>query len=283
MTEVVTQAAQNLAKRRRFEARRDISLALLVPVVAMGVWELLSRSGELDARLFSMPSETAVELWNMIKDGDLVDDLAVTVVRLLVGFSLGAVVGVALGLALGASRVLRAALSPSLGALYAVPKIAFLPLLLLLFGLGETPLILITFLGSFFAMYVSTEAGVLMLDRSSREAGKIYGARGWRLFWYVLLPGSLPGIFSGMRIGAGLATTAIVAAEFVATDRGLGALIWRSWTLLQPPRMFVGIVTVAFLGAVFMQTIVWLERRVIPWRSEPRGPRARRFKRRRSS
>lgn len=275
---MVGDVAQGLARKYRATARRDLIAALIVPIVVLGLWEGASRTGILDPRLFSMPSETAVEFWKMITSGMLLQDVTATVIRLLVGYGIGAVIGVGLGLALGYSRILRAALSPSLGALYAVPKIAFLPLLLLLFGLGETPLILITLLGSFFAMYVSTEAGVLQLDRSTREAGLTYGAKGWRYFWYVLLPGALPGVFSGLRIGAGLATTAIVAAEFVATEKGLGALIWRSWTLLQPPRMFVAIVVVALLGALFMQLIQWVEKMAIPWRAEP-GARSKRLKR----
>ncbi|GAP61452.1 putative aliphatic sulfonates transport permease protein SsuC [Arthrobacter sp. Hiyo1] len=263
--------ASRLLQREIRRRRRDLIAGVITPVVLLAAWQMASQFGVLDVRLFSEPTRVLEQGWKMLSTGMLTGDSFATIQRLVIGYVIGAVVGIAFGLVLGMSRLMRAALNPTLAALYAVPKIAVLPLLLLLFGLGDVPLVIMVFFAVVFPVYISTESGVRSLDTQLIEAGRSCGATGITLFLRVILPGSLSQIFAGLKVAAGLGIVVIIAAEFVSANNGLGQLIWTSWTLLQPDPMFVGIVLAALIGAVFIQIIVTLEKIVIPWRSGASG------------
>ncbi|MCL2490348.1 MAG: ABC transporter permease [Propionibacteriaceae bacterium] len=250
----------------RLLARRDVLLSIFTPIVLLGVWELSARLGWIDARLFSPPTRIVAEGAKMVASGQLWTNLLPTLVRLLVGFVTGAIAGIIVGLLMGVSRVVRAALGPMFTALYALPKIAILPLLLLIFGLTETPKILSVAISVFFILQINTVAGVMQIDERILEAARAYRATGWKLFRFVLLPGAIPSIFTGLQVAAGSGVIVITAVEYVASNQGLGFLIWNSWLLFQPAQMYVGLIVVSLLGALLTWAIVLLERAIVPWR-----------------
>jgi len=247
-------------------ARRDVLLSVLTPIALLAIWELAARVGWIDARLFSPPTRIINEGAKMVASGQLWTNLEPTVVRLMVGFVTGAIAGIVVGLLMGVSRVVRASLGPMFTALYALPKIAILPLLLLIFGLTETPKILSVAISVFFILQINTLAGVMQIDDRILEAARAYRATGWRLFRFVLLPGAIPSIFTGLQVAAGSGVIVITAVEYVASNQGLGFLIWNSWLLFQPAQMYVGLIVVSLLGALLTWAIVLLERAVVPWR-----------------
>lgn len=265
---------QRLERVHRFHARRDRVLAVLTPAAFLALWEIVARADILDARLFSMPSRVAVRAFEMVTTGELAEHVGMTLFRIGTGYVIGAILGVLVGLALGWSRILRAAFSPTLSAFYAVPKIALLPLLLLLFGIGETTKVMVVVLAVFFILEINTESGVRNTDTRLVEAGRAFGARDLKLFRHVILPAAMPSIFTGLRVAAGLAMVVIVAAEFVASNEGLGYLIWHSWTLLRPDRMFVGLMVTAALGALLIGLIMRVEGLALPWRRTEERRRA---------
>lgn len=256
----------------RFLRRRDVTLAIATPIVLLLLWELATMFGVLDARLFTPPTMIAVRGWEMVVGGELWIHVFSTVARLVTGFVSGAVVGIIVGLLMGVWRPLRAAFEPTFTALYALPKIAILPLLLLIFGLTETPKILSVAISVFFVVQINTLAGITQIDGRITEAARAYNAGGWRLFRYVLLPAALPAIMTGLRVSAGMAVIVITAVEFVASNNGLGYLIWNSWQLFQPQTMFVGLITVSLIGAIVTGLVILLERAMLPWRYA-KGPR----------
>lgn len=245
---------------------RDLALSIGTPLVLLLLWEISARTGAIDARLFSPPSEIIATALGMAVDGSLWTHTTATVLRLVVGFTLGAAAGIALGLLLGVWRPLRAALGPTFTALYALPKIAILPLLLLIFGLTETPKILSVAISVFFVMQINTVAGIMQIDHRILEAARAYKATGLNLFRYVLLPGATPTIVTGLRVAAGMSVIVVTAVEFVASNNGLGYLIWNSWQLFQPATMYVGLIAVALLGASMTFVIILLERLALPWK-----------------
>lgn len=259
-------------RRVRRLRMRDLALAILTPVVLLALWELLARGGVIDARLFTPPSAIAEQAWQMIVSGELWVHVGATVARLLVGLVIGAVAGVLAGLLMGIWRPLRAALGPTFTALYALPKIAILPLLLLIFGLTETPKVLAVAISVFFVMQINTLAGILQIDARILEAARAYRATGVKLFRHVLLPGATPLIITGLRVSAGMAVIVVVAVEFVASNNGLGYLIWNSWQLFQPQTMYVALITVSLIGALITALVILLERILLPWRHSD-GPR----------
>ncbi|TFD86205.1 ABC transporter permease [Cryobacterium serini] len=253
-------------KREQRLKARDLGLAILTPIVLLALWELAAAVGVLDARLFSPPSAIAERGAEMLADGSLAVHIWATVGRLAAGFIAGSILGVFAGLVMGVVRPIRAALSPTFTALYALPKIAILPLLLLIFGLTETPKILAVAISVFFVVQINTLAGIMQIDARILEAARAYKATGPRLFLNVLLPAAAPAIMTGLRVAAGMSVIVVTAVEFVASNNGLGYLIWNSWQLFQPATMFVGLIVVSVIGALVTGLIILLERVLLPWR-----------------
>jgi NitT/TauT family transport system permease protein len=163
------------------------------------------------------------------------------------------------------SRGLRLALEPLLNSLYAVPKIALLPLVMLVLGVNERTLIFTSTLTSFVQMTVSTTGGVLAVDRNVLDAGKNYGATGWRLFRYVLFPSALPDIFTGMRIGLGLTLVLVIAVELTAAQEGLGAFIWTAGQTFAAKNLFSAFIVIGALGWLLTYGLERLGRWLMPW------------------
>src|SRR5262249_10499370 len=160
--------------------------ATLVPVVFLVLWEIAARLKVIDVRLFPAPSSILVSMAEMTVDGNLLEQILATVSRIAIGSLIGIVVGVGLGLAMGYYRLLGPAFGPTLSSLYALPKIAIFPLLLVIFGLGETPRVLVVAISVFFVMQINTMSGVRYIDPRMLEAGTAFGATGWRRFRYVV-------------------------------------------------------------------------------------------------
>jgi ABC-type nitrate/sulfonate/bicarbonate transport system permease component len=270
-------AVEREFRRERGLKTRDLLLAVLTPLLLLGCWELAARSGLLDARLFTPPTQIVERGWEMVLSGELWTNIVATTLRLVAGFVVGSVLGVAAGLLMGVWRPVRAALGPTFTALYALPKIAILPLLLLIFGLTETPKILAVVISVFFVVQINTLAGVVQIDGRILEAARAYRATGWKLFRYVLLPGATPAIMTGLRVAAGMSVIVITAVEFVASNDGLGYLIWNSWQLFQPKDMYVGLITVSIIGALMTGLIIMLERVLLPWQ-HAKGSRKKKVK-----
>lgn len=262
---VARAVASEVARRRRAAlGRRALSLA--TPPLLLLVWEVLVRIGMLDHRFFSRPSDVFVTFANMLADGTLLTNVAVTLQRVVVGFTAGAAVALVVGTLMGLSPWVRAALNPLVAALYPIPKIALFPLVLIIFGLGETSKIIIIAIGVFFPVLVNTLLGVLSIPRIFFEVADNFGATGYRFYRSIVAPGALPAIFSGIKLGAGMSLLVIVAAEFVGSADGLGALIWSAWQTYQIDRMYAGLVTISLLGYAILTALDEIERFVIPWR-----------------
>lgn len=258
------------AHQRRLRLR-DIILAVATPIVLLGIWEFLGSYGYIDTRIFPPPTQIALDGVDVVSSGRLPEAFGITVTRLAVGFASGAVTGIVVGMTMGLIRPVRAAFAPLFSALYALPKIAILPVLLLIFGFTETSRVLLVTLGVFFVLQINTFSGIRQMDPGMLEAASAYRARGWRKFRFVLFPATLPSIFTGLRVAAGMAVIIVVSTEFVAADSGVGHLIWNSWQLFEPGTMYVGIATSALLGAALTGLVAYVERVALPWRHADSG------------
>ena len=244
----------------------EIVLTIAAPLLLIASWEALSRSGTIDRRLWPPPSTlwgTTVEL---LRDGSLLTDVRVSLGRILVGFVLGAVPAIMFGLAMGLFWPVRAFLMPIATVIYAIPKIAIAPLVLIVFGTGETSKYVVVGLSIFFLVLLNTMAGVLAIDRSYRDVARNFGAGPLDLFLSVALPGALPSIFTGLRLGLGFALVVIVGTEFIDADQGIGRFIYQSYSILAINKMFVGLLVTGLMGWLLNAAIGVLERLVIPWK-----------------
>ena len=243
-------------------------LYLISPIALLLVWELLIRAGFGDPRFIPPPSDIAVRFWQLTLNGELAMHTAATLWRVFAGFVIGAVPGILIGLAMGVSRWVRAAIDPLVAALFPIPKISLLPLIMLYLGIGEASKIALVALGVVFLVLINAMAGVLAIDPIHFDVAKNYGAPRYKLWTRVVIPGALPMIFVGMRLGIGVAFIVIVAAEFVAARSGIGYLIWTSWETLRIENMFVGIITITALGVLTTLVLREIERLAMPWRRE---------------
>jgi sulfonate transport system permease protein len=256
-------------RRRRLV---ELACAIAVPVGLGLAWQLASSQGWIDARVYPSPVEIGQAGVDLVRDGRLLDDLGATARRVALGWAIGSAAGIILGLAMGSVRLLRRALEPTLDALYVVPKLALLPVLLNMFGLGEGPKVALVAVTVFFFVWIGTMTAVMAVPEGYRETGAAFGASRAQMFRHVLVPGALPQIVVALRVAAGVAVLVIVAAEFIVGDSGLGYLIFNSRALFINDRMYVGIVVVALFGVAFSELIRALGRLVTPWAPQDRGP-----------
>ena len=246
-------------------------MSVAVPVALLALWEIASRLAFVSPRYFPAPTTIAWVLADRVVEGDLGAQSLVTLARLACAFALAAVPGVLLGLLMGIARPVRAAIEPYIAFLFPVPKIALLPFLLIILGVGEPAFVLTGATSAFFQIVISTLGGVQTLDPRLLEAGRNYGAHGARLFWKVILPAALPSIFTGLRLGLGLALVSLVAVEFIAAKSGLGHLVYRHWQMLSTPEMYAAFVLVGALGLALTRGLRALQARILTWQDDPGG------------
>jgi NitT/TauT family transport system permease protein len=244
-------------------------MAVAVPLGLLALWEVLARLAVLSPRYFPPPSRIGAVLVTSFGEGDLGGETLVTLTRLGLAFALAAAPAVPLGLLMGMARPVREAVEPYIAFLFPVPKIALLPFLLILLGVGEPAFVLTGALSAFFQITLSTLAGVQTMDPRLLEVGRNYGAHGARLFTRVILPAALPSILTGLRLGLGLALVAIVAVEFIAARSGLGHLVYRHWQTLSTPEMYGAFALVGALGLLLTRGLRVVQARALAWQDDP--------------
>jgi ABC-type nitrate/sulfonate/bicarbonate transport system permease component len=249
---------------------RDRLLYLISPIGLLAVWQLLLMAGIGDRRFIPTPTDIAVRFVELAGNGELEWHVAVTVLRVLAGFVIGAVPAVACGLLMAMFKPVRIFIDPLIATLFPTPKIALMPLLLLAFGFGEASKIALVAIAVFFPVIVNTYVGAANIEKIYWDVAKNYGASQFTMFTRIVFFGALPMIFAGLRIALAVSFIVLVASEFVATKTGIGYLIWNSWELLQVDTMFVGIVTIGIIGLITSALFQEIERKVIPWKADQR-------------
>jgi ABC-type nitrate/sulfonate/bicarbonate transport system permease component len=259
------------ASTARRRAVVEVGLAVAVPAALILWWQLASDWHYLDPRTHPSPTTIFSAGWNLATEGDLWSDTFVTMRRVILGWFVGGSSGIVLGLVMGANRLLRKALEPTLDALYVVPKLALLPVLLTIFGLGEGPKVALVAITVFFFVWISTMTAVMSVAEGYRETGQAFGATQGQMFRHVLVPAALPQVMVGLRVGSGVAVLVIVAAEYIVGTDGLGYVIFNAHSLGLNDEMYVGIVVVAVFGVLFAELIRQVGRRLVPWAPEDRA------------
>jgi len=246
--------------------RSNAAMAVASPLIVLALWEVLVRLGVLDARFFPPPSSVIAALFTMAVSGEIFVHTGWTLGRVVIGLVLGAVPAVLLGMAMGLSANLRAFLKPTIAAFYPIPKIALFPLIMLLFGLGETSKWVIVAIAVFFQVLFSTLSGVVNIERIYLDVSANFGATRLQAYRTVAFPGALPFIFTGLQLGLGMALIVVVIAENFGTKAGLGFMVWRSWQVFEIKDMYVALVMIALLGYCSQLAMTAIERVFLPWK-----------------
>ncbi|BCN43130.1 sulfonate transport system permease protein [Prescottella equi] len=246
-------------------------LRLISPLVLLVLWQLLSSAGLVSDKTLASPAQVisaAAELWS---DGSLQDALAVSVQRVLLGAVLGIVVAVLLGVLAGFSRIVELAIDPPIQMLRTVPFLGLIPLFIIWFGIGEQPKVFLVALGVLFPLYLNLFAGIRSIDGKLIEAAETLGLNKFQLALHVVLPGALPQALTGLRMSLGVAWLALIVAEQINADAGLGYLINNARIYFRIDIVIFGLLVYAFLGLATDAIVRALEGRLLTWRKTYQG------------
>lgn len=256
--------------RRRFSGAG--LLRLVSPILLVGLWQLLSSTGVLPASRLVSPATIAHTAYSLVVTssptyGTLQGSLLVSAERWGIGFGLGVTIAVLLAILTGLSRIAETALDPIVQALRSIPLLGMLPLFIIWFGIGELPKIILIATAAALPIYVNVYAGIKQTDPQLIEATTALGYPRWQRLWHVVLPSAVPHTLVGVRLGIASAWLALVVAETIASDQGIGFMINNAREFLRTDIVIVGILTYAVVG-LLMDTIVRLiERRILRWRT----------------
>ena len=239
-------------------------MGILAPLGVFVLWELLADTHLIDTRFFPAPSSIVGTAVDLLRSGQLEMNTWVSLQRLFWGFLLGAIPALVIGLTMGLYRPVRVLIEPLVLATYPIPKSAILPLILLIFGLGEPSKIVMVAIGVFYPVIINTVSGVLQIPKIYLDVGHNYRASRWKLFTTIALPGALPFIMTGVKLGAGMGLILIAIAEMIGAQSGLGYMIWNAWQILSVNAMYVGLIVIALLGFVLTLILNEIERLLIP-------------------
>jgi NitT/TauT family transport system permease protein len=242
--------------------------------VLLIVWELLPRlvtMSEGTKLFFTTPSAIVGTLWTMFATGSIWKPLGVSASGFAVGLGLAIVVGLPLGVLIGRSRILNAMLDPFITAFNATPRLVFLPLVMLWFGLGLWSKVAIVFIGALFPILINTYEGVRNSDKVLINVVRSFGASEWDIARLVVIPNAMPYIVAGLRLAIGRAVLGVVVAEFFGSESGLGVMMVQAAGRYQVDIVFAGLIVFAALSLVMTALVQLLEHRLSRWRPQPAG------------
>lgn len=256
---------RNEWRRAERQRRNQQWLTIASPILILLLWELLSRTHMIDPRFFPPPSSIVRTFWALLASGELLTHVGISLTRIFLGFLAGTIPGIILGLLIGMYRPIKAFLSPLIMALMPIPTLALMPLIMIVFGLGEASKV-VTIAGSvFFPVVINTAAGVANIDRAYLDVARNYGAGPRDFFFRIALPGALPVMMEGIQMGQAIALLTIVAAEMIGANQGIGYLIWSSYKVFNFNPMYVGLILISFFGYLFSILLRWLQQKLVPW------------------
>jgi ABC-type nitrate/sulfonate/bicarbonate transport system permease component len=250
---------------RRYEA---LILGGSAVIIVLAIWEAFWSAGKIKPLFFSGPSAILKQFIYTWTQGNLKSDLAYSGLNFLLGFGGAAVAGVVLGVLIGWYRTLRLLLDPFLNALYATPRVAMVPLIIIWFGVGMWSKVFIVFISAFFPVLINTVGGIRALDRDLLRAARAFCASDWQIFKTVAIPGSVPFILTGVRQGVALGLIGVVVGEMLGGSQGVGFMVAYGGQTFSTDTLFVGVMIIAFSGILLTWLAERLERRFSRWRPE---------------
>src|SRR5918999_656493 len=256
---------------------------LVFLAILVGLWELALAVEYVSESILPHPKDIVVSFWELIGSDFVWDDIGATLWEAVAGFLLGSALGLALAIPSGLSPIMRQMLGPYAVALQVTPRIAIAPLIIAWAGFGYNSKIWIAAIIAFFPVYVNALTGILTVDEDAREMFRSLGASRWQTFMHLMVPGSLPVMFAGLKTAAGLSLVGAVVGEFISAERGLGVLVQQFSSQLAIADAFAVILMLMLLGLLLYGVMEWLARTTVFWLHDgrlvgrPRG-RARRLR-----
>ncbi len=259
-------AAPSAGSAQRIRRHRLLlALSWIAPLALLVTWEWLAKAGWLSPQVLPAPSKVVRTAFKLAVSGTLLNDLGVSMLRAATGFAIGGGIGFALGTLVGFSRIAEALIDRSVQMIRAIPFLALLPLVIVWFGVGEGQKIFLVSLGVAFPIYINTTLGIRQVDPKLLELGRVQGLRTWQLIRRIILPGALPSILTGIRYSLATAWLALVVAETIGAQSGLGFLAMDAREFLRTDVIVLTIVIYALIGVAADSIAKLLERRLLAW------------------
>jgi len=240
--------------------------AWLAFIIVLALWQGVCMRGWVSPLFLPSPLEIVRALKDLVVSGEIWPHLYASLIRIVGGWAVGTVVGLAVGLAMGLFTVARGVGIPMVSALFPIPKIALLPLLILWLGIGETSKIATIALGVFFPTVIAVYSGVDSVPRNLIRMAQSFEVPTLAIIGKVILPGAVPSILAGFRISAATALLLVVSAEMIGAETGIGAFVLQAGNLMQTDRLLAGVLILSLLGLAVGRAISFLERRLLRWR-----------------
>lgn len=266
-------ASPQSALARPLGKRGLLLLSWLAPAALVIVWEFMARAGWISPQVLPAPSKVIATAIKLTTTGSLLNDLGVSLLRAVAGFAIGGSVGFALGILVGFSRIAEAAIDHSVQMIRAIPFLAVLPLVIVWLGVGEAEKIFLVALGVTFPIYINTTLGIRQVDPKLIELGRVQGLGSLELIRRIVLPGALPSILTGVRYALATAWLALVVAETIGAQSGIGFLAMDAREFLRTDVIVLTIVIYALIGVAADAIARLLERRMLAWHPNYGGGR----------
>ncbi|HDT6511138.1 TPA: taurine ABC transporter permease TauC [Klebsiella aerogenes] len=273
MSVVLNDKPRQRALKWRWPLSRQLTLSVATLAVLLAIWWAVTALQLISPLFLPSPWQVLQKLLTIagpqgFMDATLWQHLAASLTRIAIALVLAAIVGVPVGIAMGLNPTVRGILDPLIELYRPVPPLAWLPLVIIWFGIGETPKILLIYLAIFAPVVMSTLAGVKSAQQVRVRAAQSLGASRAQVLWLVILPGALPEILTGLRIGLGVGWSTLVAAELIAATRGLGFMVQSAGEFLATDVVLAGIAVIAIIAFVLELGLRALQRRLTPWHGE---------------
>ncbi len=252
--------------REWLDDHEELLLGVLSVACLLAVWQAVAAARIWSVLFFPGPLDILDGFLALVRAGDLANDLWVSTQELAIGYVMAVVVGLPLGIAMGWYKRVRFLIDPYVMFFYSTPRIALIPLLIIWVGIGIWSKIIVVFLGAVFPIIVNTMTGVQNLDASLVKASRSFGANDRQIFSTVALPGSVPYILTGLRLGIGHALTGVVVGELVAAQAGIGLMMATAGASFQTPRVFAGVFIIAGAGIALTVILKHIESRFQDWK-----------------
>ncbi|MDR1136217.1 MAG: ABC transporter permease [Clostridiales Family XIII bacterium] len=241
------------------------AFSLILPLLILSAWLYVTKTEQVPALLLPEPKRVLDEFARQLTVGTIVQDVAISLNRILKGYGLAVIFGGGLGVAMGMFVPAERFFSLTFTSIRQIPMIAWVPLLVMWFGTGEASKVAVIFIAAYFPIMMNTSSGIRRTDPKLIEVGRMYRLTPWRMFMKIYLPSALPSIFVGLKLGLSISWMAVVGAEMIAASSGIGFRLNDARALMQFPIVFCGMFAIAIVGVLMDQILTLISGAAAPW------------------
>lgn len=236
-----------------------------LPVIILALWIIVTKLELFSPAILPSISTVFDSFKSQLSSGQLIKDIGISLLRVVEGYLIAAVLGITLGVFMGISERINKFFFLTFTSMRQIPMLAWIPLIVLWFGIGESSKIIVIVIAAYFPILLNTMNGIKRTDKKLIEVGNMYNLSKWKLFSKIYFPSALPSIFVGLKLGLGISWMAVVGAEIIASSSGIGYRMNDARSLMQPEVVFVGMIVIALTGIIMDQILTRISKKITPW------------------